>query len=294
VTEFLQNVIDAISLGSLYALVALGVALIFGIMQLINFAHGELIMVAAYAVILLAGAPLPVVLFGGLATAVVAALLMERVAFRPVRGANPATLLVTSFAISFLLQSLAMVVFGSLPRTTNLSPFVTESVEIGGLSVSKLNVITVAVTAALLVALGLFLGRTSLGVQMRAAAEDFRMARLLGVRANVVIATAFAISGLLAGVASLLLVAQSGTVSPQMGLYPVLVAFIATVLGGMGSLVGAVIGGYVLGSLTVSLQVLLPLEFRSYRDAIAYAIVIVVLVVRPQGLVVARSTQARV
>ena len=187
-----------------------------------------------------------------------------------------------------------MVVFGSLPRTTNLSPVVTESVEIGDLSVSKLNLITVTVTAALLVGLGLFLARTSLGVQMRAAAEDFRMARLLGVRANVVIATAFAISGLLAGVASLLLVAQSGTVSPQMGLYPVLVAFIATVLGGMGSLVGAVIGGYVLGALTVSLQVLLPLEFRSYRDAIAYAIVIVVLVVRPQGLVVARSAQARV
>lgn len=293
-TEFLQNVIDAVSLGSLYALVALGVALIFGIMQLINFAHGELITVAAYAVILLAGAPLPLVLLGGLATAVVAALLMDRVAFRPVRGANPATLLVTSFAISFLLQSLAMVVFGSLPRTTNLSPVVTESVEIGDLSVSKLNLITVTVTAALLVGLGLFLARTSLGVQMRAAAEDFRMARLLGVRANVVIATAFAISGLLAGVASLLLVAQSGTVSPQMGLYPVLVAFIATVLGGMGSLVGAVIGGYVLGALTVSLQVLLPLEFRSYRDAIAYAIVIVVLVVRPQGLVVARSAQARV
>ena len=140
----------------------------------------------------------------------------------------------------------------------------------------------------------MFLTRTRIGVQMRAAAEDFRMARLLGVRANRVIATAFAISGLAAALAAFVLVAQTGTVSPTMGLSPVLVGFVAMVLGGMGSLRGAVLGGYVLGVVTVALQSYLPLEMRFYRDAFAYTVVILVLLVRPQGLVVARSTTQRV
>jgi branched-chain amino acid transport system permease protein len=290
----LQNLIDAISLGSLYALFALGIALIFGIMQLINFAHGELLMVGAYALVLYGHPSWPVLILATLATVVVFALAMERIAFRPFRGADPATLLVTSFAVSFMLQNLATLILGSLPRSTNLSTSLLQSVRVGSLQIPKLDVLNVSVTALLLVALTVFLAKTPLGTQMRAAAEDFGMARILGVRANRVIAASFAVSGILAGTAAILLVAQSGSVDPTIGSYPVIVAFIATILGGMGSLRGAVLGGFLLGILTTALQAYLPLELRYYRDAFAYGAVIAMLLLRPQGLIVAKSTVRRI
>jgi branched-chain amino acid transport system permease protein len=293
-TEVIQNLINAISLGSLYALIALGMALIFGIMRLVNFAHGELLTVGGYFLVLAAGPPWPVLLLASLVVVAVFALGMERVAFRPIRKADPATLLVTSFAVSFFIQNLAMLVFGPLPRTTTVSQALIKSWSIGDISVARRDALTVVATAVLLAGLGLFLTRTRLGVQMRAAAEDFSMARLLGVRVNKVIATAFAISGMVAAVAAFVLVSQTGTVSPTMGLQPVLVGFVAMVLGGMGSLRGAVLGGFVLGFVTVALQSYLPLELRFYRDAFAYAAVILLLLVRPHGLIVARSTTQRV
>jgi branched-chain amino acid transport system permease protein len=290
----LQNGIDAISLGAVYALAALGIGLIFGIMRLINFAHGELIMVGGYALFFLGHPPWPLLIAGVLAVVIVFALVMERVAFRPVRGANPATLLVTSFAVSFFLQNLAILIFSSRPKAVALSPIFTEFFSVGGLRIAKLNVLIVLVTILLLTGLAVFLKKTPLGVQMRAAAEDFGMARMLGVRANTVIATAFAISGLLAGAAALLLEAQTATLTPTMGLNPVIIAFVATVIGGMASLPGAVLGGFTLGCLTVALQAALPLEFRAYRDAFAFGVVIAILVFRPQGLIVARTARTRV
>jgi branched-chain amino acid transport system permease protein len=294
VDALIQNAIDAISFGSLYALFALGIALIFGIMGLINFAHGELIMVGGYALVFLGHPSWPLLVIGTIAIVVVFALATERIAFRPVRGADPITLLVTSFAVSYLLQSLAQLIVGSIPKTTNLSTSLSQSFTIGEINIPKLDVVIVVVTLSMLILLGVFLRRTRIGIQMRAAAEDFRMARVLGVRANRVIATAFALSGALAGVAAILLVAQTGVVTPTMGSSPVLVAFIATVLGGMGSLRGAVLGGFVLGAITVALQAYLPLELRYYRDAFAYTAVIVMLLLRPQGLIVARNVVSRV
>jgi branched-chain amino acid transport system permease protein len=292
--QLIQNAIDALSFGSLYALFALGIALIFGIMGLINFAHGELIMVGGFALVFLGHPGWPLLILGALAITVVFALAIERAAFRPVRGADPITLLVTSFAVSYLLQNLAEVLFGSVPKTTNLSTSLAESFSIGGVYIAKLDIVTVVSTASLLAGLGLFLDKTRIGVQMRAAAEDFRMARMLGVNANRVIATAFALSGVLASVAAILLVAQTGVVTPTIGSSPVLVAFIATVLGGIGSLRGAVLGGFILGIITVALQAYLPLELRYYRDAFAYGAVIAMLLARPQGLVVAKSIVSRV
>lgn len=292
--QLIQNAIDALSFGSLYALFALGIALIFGIMGMINFAHGELIMVGGFTLVLLGHPGWPLWIVGVLGITVVFALVIERVAFRPVRGADPITMLVTSFALSYLLQNLAEVVFGSVPRTTDLSNGLAASFTVGGIYIAKLDVVTIAATLVLMVGLGLFLGKTRVGVQMRAAAEDFRMARILGVNANKVIATAFALSGVLAGTAAILLVAQSGVVTTTMGSAPVLVAFIATVLGGIGSLRGAVLGGFVLGIITVALQAYLPLELRYYRDAFAYGAVIAMLLVRPQGLIVAKSIMTRV
>ena len=197
----LQNSINALSYGSLYALFALGIALIFGIMQLINFAHGELIMVGAYAIVLFDVLPWPVLLPLIFAIVIVFALAMERIAFRPVRGSKPGTLLITSFAVSYLIQNLATVIFGALPRSTSFGTPLSQSITIGQISVARYDIVTVVVAFALLALLGAFLSRTRMGVEMRAAAEDFRMARVLGVNANVVIAVAFAISGVLAAAA---------------------------------------------------------------------------------------------
>jgi len=290
----IEYAIDGVSLGSLYALFALGIGLLFGIMRLINFAHGELIMIGAYALFFIVSPPWPVRIAAILGITVFAALAMERVAFRPARGADPDTLLITSFAVSFLLQNLAILSFGALPRSVAIAPFLTGSVRIGSYSIPNIDLVTVGVTAFLLLVLGLFLARTRLGVQMRAAAENFTMARLLGVRADTVIATAFALSGLLAGVAAIILTQQTGIIEPTIGVAPVLAAFVATILGGLGSLVGAVVGGYFLGGLTVALQATLPLALRSYRDAFVFAAVLLVLVLRPQGLLVHRSTFQRV
>ena len=290
----IEYVIDGVSLGSLYALFALGIGLLFGIMRLINFAHGELIMIGAYALFFIVSPPWPVRIAAILGITVFAALAMERVAFRPARGADPDTLLITSFAVSFLLQNLAILLFGALPRSVAIAPFLTGSVRIGSYTIPNIDLVTVGVTAFLLLVLGLFLARTRLGVQMRAAAENFTMARLLGVRADTVIATAFALSGLLAGVAAIILTQQTGIITPTIGVAPVLAAFVATILGGLGSLVGAVIGGYFLGGLTVALHGTLLLAVRSYRDAFVFAAVLVVLVLRPQGLLVHRSTFQRV
>ena len=293
-TSVIQNVIDAVSLGSLYALLALGIALIFGIMRLLNFAHGQLIVIGAYSLWLLD--PLPAVpqALGAIAIVVVAALILELVAFRPLRRAQPAVLLVSSFAIAFLLQSLAIVVFGGRPKGVQLPAWLSDNLTLGDVRIPVLSLVTVVSAAALLAATHLFLTRTPVGIQMRASAENFDAARLVGVRANTVISVAFAISGMLAGVAALLIVAKGGTVTAEMGTAPVLIAFIAVIIGGLGSLSGAVYGGYLLGALTVLLQVVLPVSALPYRDALLYFVVLLVLTVRPQGLVVLRSTIQRV
>lgn len=292
--NLIEHIIDALDTGSLYAMYAIGIALIFGIMRLINFAHGELIMIGGYALVLLRDNGLVVALVGCVVLTLLAALLMERIAFRPVRGANPATMLVTSFALSFLLQNLAVMTQGSLPKSADLAAFLRESWSIGSLSVPKLDVLTIVVALVLVGGLATFLARTAVGLQMRAAAENFQMAQVLGVRANRVIATAFALSGLLAAASSFLFVAQTGSINPSSGLTPVLYGFIATVLGGLGSLVGAALGGLLLGVGATVLQIALPDDLTPYRDAFLFGAVFLVLVLRPQGLVVSRSQASRV
>lgn len=293
-TALVQHVVDAASLGALYAVLAIGIALIFGIMNLMNLAYGELIMIGAYTLWALDGLPWPLQLLACIAVTVLGALLMERLAFRPFRGASAPVLLVTSFALSFALQALATVAFTSRAKGVSLPGFLDASIRVGGVSFSSLNLVSVAAALVLVGVLVSVLRRTLVGIQMRAAAESFRTARLVGVRADVVIAAAFAISGVFAGVASILIVAQNGTVTPTIGAAPVLIAFVATIVGGLGSLWGAAWGGFLLGALTVVLQVLLPDGLSPYRDAVLYVGVIVVLVARPQGLIVVRGRTERV
>jgi branched-chain amino acid transport system permease protein len=290
----LQSVIDASSLGCLYALIALGIALIFGILGLINFAHGELIMAGGYAFLFLQHDSWPVIVLGTALVVVVLALVMERMAFRPVRNASPFTLFVTSFAVSYLLQNLANLTVGAEARAVDLPLVLSSSFSIGPLQVGIVSALVVAVTLILILALAIFLKFTVVGVQMRAASEDFQMARLLGVRADTVIAVAFALSGLLAAAVAFALVSQSGLVQPTMGSGPVLIGFVATVVGGLGSLPAAALGGFVVGVLTVALQAVLPENIRPFRDAFVFGLVIAILVFRPQGLIVLRNRVERI
>ena len=292
-STFVQYAIDALALGSLYAVITLGIAMIFGIIRLLNFAHGELLMIGGFTLFSLAG-PFPVMALATIVVVVAAALAMDLIAFRPARGAKPSTLLITSFALSYFLQNVGLLIYGGRPQSVALPTWFLEAFTIGGFRIQNLDAAIIITVGTLLAALVLFLRRTHLGIEMRAAAEDFTMARLAGVPANTVIRAAFAISGLLASVASIFLVAQSGTVRPTMGVAPVLVAFVATIVGGIGSMVGAVLGGLLLGGLTVALQAALPIDARPFRDAFVFGIVIAILVFRPQGLVRSDALTERV
>lgn len=292
--EFLQLVVDAASLGSLDTLLALGIAVIFGVGRVVNFAYGEFIMVACYILFLVAAWWWPVAIVVVIAAAVALALISERVAFRPLRGADVTTALVASFALSAFLQQVVTLIAGSTSKGVDFGSSLTGEVDVLGLRIPKLELVTVGVTIALLLALLAFFRRTSAGIQLRAAAEDFGMARLLGVRAHLAAALAFAISGVLAGVAAILLTIQTGVVSPGLGLNPVLAGLVGAVLGGLGSLGGACIGGFLLGALTVVLGKILPGGLDPYRDAFVFGLVIVVLVFRPQGIVPTSALTERV
>jgi branched-chain amino acid transport system permease protein len=281
---YLQYAINALSLGGLYALIALGIALIFGVMGFINFAYGELIMVGGYVLVYAGTRSVPLTIAAAILAVVIAALAQERIAFRPLRDADPTTLLIAAFAVSFFMQNLANLTVGARAKAVPVPSWVFGTVEAGSLVISKLSLAALVVTPILLVGFWLVLKKTAIGVEMRAAAEDFEAARLLGVRANRVIALAFALSGILAGAAAVLFVAQVGVVSPSIGLAPALVGFIATVIGGLRSLPGAALGAFLLGAATVLLDTFLPPDLRPFRDAFLFTGVIAMLLVRPEGL----------
>lgn len=290
----IQHIVDALSLGGLYALLALGIALVFGVMGLVNFAYGELIMIGGYTILVVSGAGVLPVMATLLIAVVFAALLMERLAFRPARGVDPATLMVISFALSVGLQSAAILIAGARPKSVNVLDALLQPVDLLGTRVDLLSIVTIALTAAIVIALTVFLKRTVLGLRLRAAAEDFTMTQLLGVRTNRIFATAFGVSGVLAAVAALILTVQSGTLSPAMGAQPVLIAFVATVIGGIGNLPGAALGGLLLGTATVVLQIVLPADLAPYREAILFFFVILVLLVRPGGILGSKALVERV
>ena len=301
---FIQNCVDALSLGSLYALAALGIGLLFGMLRLINFAHGDFITIGAFGLIvpsrndmaIMAVGSLPVVLLVPAACAIVvaAALLSDRLVFRPLRTASAPTLMVASFSVGYIIQNTILVTYGARPKTIDLWSSLGEQLHFGAVRVPRLEVVTIAVTLVLLAAITAFLKRTRYGVQIRAAAEDFLMARYLGVRANLAIGVAFALSGILAAIVSLLFVSETGTLTNVMGVPLMLYAFIATVVGGMGSLVGAVVGGYTVGFLGVMLQAYLPDGLRSFRDAFVFATIVFVLLLRPAGIIPTKALVQRV
>lgn len=300
----LQVLFDALSLGSLYALGALGIALIFGVMRLVNFAHGDVIAFAVFALLWPSTDAVAIVFAGQmpwflmipfmLAVGAGLSVLSEVVVFRRFRHASPATMMIASFALGFVIRYFLLMLFSSRPKSISLLPALSQPVEILGARMPLLQLITILATLAMLVGLSVFVRRTRFGLEMRAAAENFTMARMLGVRANRVIMGAFALSGALAGAISIILGAQTGTADIQMGGAVMLMAFIATVIGGLGSLEGAVLAGFLIGAASVVMQTVLPPEARPFRDAFVYGAVILVLLFRPQGLIAARGTKERV
>jgi len=294
-TMFIQFLIDVLSLGGAYALMALGLVIVFGILKLVNFAYGELIMVAGYTMYMVSGLGLPWLVMAGIAVimAIMAGIATDYVAFRPVRAKSVTAVLITSFAFSTLLQNAAQLFISPRPRTVPLPEIFSATVEIAGVITPARNLITIAAAVTLLAFFAFIMKRSILGIAMRAAATHFTMTRMLGVPANLIISSAFAISGFFAGVVSLLWIGRIGTVVPGIGLEPLLIAFIATVIGGMRSLQGAVLGGFLLAFIDTGLNYSLPQELLKFRDAFTFSLVILILLWRPQGLMRGPATGQR-
>ncbi|MDP1716271.1 MAG: branched-chain amino acid ABC transporter permease [Anaerolineales bacterium] len=284
----LDFLINALSLGSLYALIALGLVIVYGILKLVNFAYGELIMVGGYALFMLGNLPaLPWLVMALIAVtiAMLTSYLTERVAFRPVREKSLTAILITSFAVSTLLQNAALLIVSSRSRAVQFPAIFSGSVRLGNVDIANRNILVIVTSTLLLIALTLLLKRTILGIALRAAADKFQMTRMLGVPANLIISVAFVISGLLAGVVSLFWIGRVGSVTPTIGLSPLLIAFVATVIGGMNSLEGAVVGGYLYGFLFSIISLILPQNLLDYREALMFSIVILILLFKPEGLI---------
>ncbi len=292
----LEFLINTLSLGSLYALLAVGLVLVYGILKLVNFAYGEYLMVAGYAIYLSAilGAPWWATLIIAVVASMLVSFFTEIAAFRPVRTKSMDALLVTSFAVSIFLQNIVLLTISPRARAVPLPDFFSKTVVISGATLPLRNLLVIGTTAVVLVLLSFLMKKTVLGMAMRAAADKFTTTRLMGVPANFVISAAFLISGFLAGVAGIFWVGRSGSVDPLTGAAPLLIAFIATVMGGMNSPIGAVVGGFVYGLLFNILSIALPASMISYRDAFMFAIVVLFLLFRPEGIIRRGYTEERV
>jgi branched-chain amino acid transport system permease protein len=281
-----QTLADAVGLGSIYALMAVGIGLVFGVLRLVNFAYGQLVMAGAYALAYASerGWPLWTGILLCFGVVVALSLVMDRVVFRPLRAHSPAVMLVATFAVAFLLQSVALLWFGPLGKIAASLASLNRPWTIGGVEIRKIAIVATLVAAAALVALVVLLGRTRVGLQMRAAAMDFSTARLLGVRANRVIGFAVLLSGLLAAVVSIMLTVQTPLVTPDFALRDTIVVLAGVVLGGMNRLVSATLGGFAIGFASGLLGGALPTDQSQFLPSFLFAAVILVLLIRPGGL----------
>jgi branched-chain amino acid transport system permease protein len=281
-----QVQVDAVALGAIFALMAVGIGLVFGVMRLVNFAYGQLVMAGAFALAFASERDWPVGVGIALCFAVVLALslAMERVVFRPLRSQSAAVMLIATFAVAFLLQSIALLWFGPLGKTATSLVELNRPVSVGGLDVRKITVVAIVVAAACLAMLVLLLNRTSIGLHMRAAAMDFSTARLLGVRANLVSTVAVLVSGVLAAIVAVMLTVQYPTVTPTYALQETILVLAGVVVGGMTRLLPATLGGFLIGYVSGLLGGALPSSQSQYLPSFLFGLVILVLLVRPDGL----------
>ncbi len=283
----IQQLVNGLTLGSLYALVAVGFSLIYGVIRLVNFAHGDLMMIGAFVTLGLVGTgyvpwvliPLLVLLAGFLAGGTI-----ERLAFRSLRNAPMITGFIVTLAVSVALQNLGILVLGGQPRNFLFPDIFRARVELGFAQVAVIDLVIPAVTLLLAIALGLLVKQSRLGLAMRALSENLLAAQLMGISANRAVLAAFGLGGALAAIAGLFWGGKYGQIDPLMGLVPGLKAFVATIIGGVGSLAGAVVGGYILGLAEVAFVGFTPPSWSGYRDGFVFVLMILILLVRPQGL----------
>jgi branched-chain amino acid transport system permease protein len=282
-----QTIVDAVGLGAVYALMAVGIGLVFGVLRLVNFAYGQLVMVGAYTIAFTAGWPVAASIAACFVVVVALSVVMDRVLFRPLRGQSPAVMLVATFAVAFMLQAAALLIDirdGTIGEiATSIASF-NQAIVVAGVEVRKITIASVVVAAAALGLLALLLARTTIGLHMRAAAADFGTARLLGVRASRVIAFAVVLSGLLAATVAVILTVQNPFVGPDFALRETIVVLVGVVVGGIDRLWTATLGGFAIGFATGVINGVLPTDKSVYLPSAVFALVILVLLVRPAGL----------
>lgn len=279
---FLQHCLTGISLGGAYALIAVGYTMVYGILRLINFAHGDIFMMAGYFMIFaMASFPWYVAIPVVLIATVVLGVLIERAAYKPLRNAPRMSIMISAIGVSYFLQNLATYLFTALPRGYPTISFLKKTFQIGPLSASLVTFITPVLTMVLVYFLILLINHSKVGMAMRAVSKDFETAQLMGIKINRVISFTFAIGSLLAAIGSVLYFTDRMTVFPFSGALPGLKCFVAAVLGGIGSIPGAMIGGFILG---LGETTLVALGYSTFSDAFTFVLLIIMLIIRPTGI----------
>lgn len=282
---FITNLINGVSLGSIYAVIALGYTMVYGIAKMLNFAHGDVIMVGAYIVFALtsyAGINPYLALVISMAACTLLGMAIERFAYKPLRGASPLAVLITAIGVSYFLQNMALLIFGSQAKSfTSIVNLPALTLAGGKITISTETIVTIIVSLIIMVSLTLFVNKTKPGRAMLAVSEDKGAAQLMGVNVNATISLTFAIGSGLAAVAGVLLCSAYPTLSSQTGAMPGIKAFVAAVLGGIGSIPGAVIGGVLIGVIEILSRSYISSQMA---DAIVFAVLIIVLLVKPTGI----------
>jgi branched-chain amino acid transport system permease protein len=285
---FIQQMVNGLILGSMYALVAIGFSMIYGIVRLINFAHGDIVMIGAFTTLaLMESAPLVPFPLVAVCVALVgcgAGILIERISFRPMRGAPQVTGFIASLGISIMLQNLGILFLTAQPRNFTFPHYMQTMIQAGPASFRVVDIVIFLSAVLLMVALIFMVQKTKLGIAMRATAENLDVARLMGININRTIMATFAIGSGLAAIAGLMWGGKFGQIDPLMGYIPGLKSFVAAVIGGVGSIPGAILGGFILGISEVAFVGFLPPIYSSYRDAFVFGTLILILIALPNGL----------
>ena len=283
--NFLSTFLNGLSAGGTYAMIALGYTMVYGIAKMLNFAHGDVIMVGGYTLFVMStsmGINPIVSLLIAVVVCAIFGMTIEKLAYKPLRGASPLAVLITAIGMSTLLQAVAQVVFGSSNQPVNLFDLTKLDINLGGLSISGYTVVTLSCSAVIMVALTLFVKYTRLGRAMIAVSEDKGAAQLMGINVNFIITITFAIGSALAAFAGFFMALKTYTVQPYMGAMPGIKAFTAAVIGGIGSIPGAMVGGVLMGVVEAFAQQ--SPSLAPYTDALEFSILIVILLVRPSGI----------
>jgi branched-chain amino acid transport system permease protein len=282
---FLQQLVNGASLGSMYALIAIGYTMVYGVLRLINFAHGDIMMVGAFLTYfaIASGLPFEAAVIAGIISAIIVGILTDKVAYKPLRDAPKISLLITAIGISFFLENLFTVLFGSTPKAFKAPEYLTKIFEINGIYLPISVIIIPIVTVLILSAVLWVLFKTKQGMAIRALAFDIQTVKLMGINADKIIMIVFIIGSALAALGGIFYAVSYPSIDPLMGIIVGLKAFAAAVLGGIGSVTGAVIGGFILGFTEIFVVAMFP-ELGGYKDAFAFFFLILVLLFKPTGI----------